>query len=242
MESHIVKVLDAQHLTHNVKRLVIQKPAGYTFIPGQATDVSINTPGLEHEFRPFTFTCCNTDNYLEFIFKTYPGIGSFTEKLGALKAGAELIIHETFGSIKYKGPGVFIARGTGITPFLAILRQLKQDNSLRRNILLFANHFDHDVFLRDEIEEMLGDHCHHILAHSAHDDSDSRRINSMLLEALWDATSYYYICGPEDFVAQMISDLTDMGVEEERLVIEKEFSCNASIPYSILVGTSEIEK
>ncbi len=222
--------------------MVIQKPAGFTFIPGQATEVSINKPGQEHELRPFTFTCCNTDDYLELIFKIYPGHHSFTERLGEIEPGDELTIHGAFGSIQYKGPGVFIARGTGITPFLAILRQLKLDNSLRRNILLFANHFDHDIFLREELEEILGDHCHCVLAHSAHDDSDSRRVNSMLLEALWDPTSYYYICGPEDFVAQMILDLSEMGVEEERLVIEKEFSGSARVTYPILVGASELEQ
>ncbi len=41
MEKHIVKVLKTEFVTHNVRRFTIEKPAGYKFISGQATDVSI---------------------------------------------------------------------------------------------------------------------------------------------------------------------------------------------------------
>ena len=46
MESHIVKVLKAYYVTHDVKCFVVEKPEGYDFIPGQATNVSINRPQL----------------------------------------------------------------------------------------------------------------------------------------------------------------------------------------------------
>lgn len=34
-----------------------------------------------------------------------------TNMLGKTNAGAELIIHDVFGAILYKGPGIFIAGG-----------------------------------------------------------------------------------------------------------------------------------
>ena len=58
---HIVKILAIHQVTHNVKSFKIEKPAGYVFTPGQATDVSINKQGWENELRPFTFTCLNED-------------------------------------------------------------------------------------------------------------------------------------------------------------------------------------
>lgn len=42
MEEHIVKILNIDKVTHNVKRFQVEKPEGYTFNPGQATEVSIN--------------------------------------------------------------------------------------------------------------------------------------------------------------------------------------------------------
>src|SRR5690242_12534473 len=130
MKSHIVKVLEANLLTHNVKRFKVEKPAGYTFVPGQATDVAINKRGLENELRPFTFTCLPDADHLEFMIKMYTGHNGMTEKLRDVKAGDELILHEVFGAIEFKGPGLFVAGGAGITPFVAILRHLKSQNKL----------------------------------------------------------------------------------------------------------------
>jgi len=47
MEEHTVKIISTGSLTHDVKILQVEKPAGYSFIPGQATDVSVNTPEQE---------------------------------------------------------------------------------------------------------------------------------------------------------------------------------------------------
>ena len=66
MEEYVVKILNVENVTHNVKRFQFEKPLGYSFIPGQATDVSINVPDLKNEKRPFTFTCLNSAGYLEF--------------------------------------------------------------------------------------------------------------------------------------------------------------------------------
>ena len=47
MEEHIVKVLKAEDVTHDVRRFTVSKPDGYSFIPGQATEASINKKFLE---------------------------------------------------------------------------------------------------------------------------------------------------------------------------------------------------
>ena len=57
----IVRILNIQQVTHDVKCFRLEKPDGYHFSPGQATDVSINKSGLEEELRPFTFTSLNQE-------------------------------------------------------------------------------------------------------------------------------------------------------------------------------------
>src|SRR5204863_6126511 len=59
-----VKIFSIAKVTHNVRRFRFEKPEGYHFNPGQATEVSINKPGWEEERRPFTFTCLNDDPFL----------------------------------------------------------------------------------------------------------------------------------------------------------------------------------
>src|SRR5436190_14196571 len=124
MSEHIVKILEAHYIMHDVKRFIVERPPGYEFIPGQATDVSINLPGWKDNLHPFTFTGLTEWNYLEFTIKIYKDSNGVTAELGGMNAGAELILHDVFGAIQYKGQGVFIAGGAGITPFIAIFRAL----------------------------------------------------------------------------------------------------------------------
>lgn len=221
MDSFIVKVLHTDYVTHNVKRFVLEKPAGYNFIPGQATDVAINKAGLETELRPFTFTGLNNDDHLEFIIKIYTGHNGVTEKLANVKAGDELIIHEVFGAIAYQGPGVFIAGGAGITPFIAILRSLKAGNQLAGNTLLFANHAEQDIILKEELHELLGENCLHVLAQPLLAGQPGRYIDGQLLEQYLSKTAWYYICGPDTFTEKMINYLQDLGIATERIIIEQ---------------------
>src|SRR5450759_1658988 len=104
MEEHIVKILNIDKVTHNVKRFQVEKPEGYTFNPGQATEVSINVPEFRNERRPFTFTCLNSARYLEFTIKIYPEHKGITNELGKLKPGSELIIRDVWGCLLYTSP------------------------------------------------------------------------------------------------------------------------------------------
>ena len=58
-EQHIVSILAIQDVTHDVRVYRLEKPAGYSFVPGQATDVAINKEGWREEKHPFTFTSLN---------------------------------------------------------------------------------------------------------------------------------------------------------------------------------------
>jgi len=216
MEKHLVKVLATEFVTHNVKRFKVERPEGYTFASGQATDVSINKPGLEEELRPFTFTSLNDQNdHLEFTIKIYKGHDGITEKLGDINAGDELFVHEVFGAIEYKGPGLFIAGGAGVTPFISILRQLHADGDLEGNTLLFANHTADDIILKDEFEAMLGDNFINVLK-----EPNGTHIGKDLLKDYAGKYGNYYICGPDEFTAAMIEDLKQLGVAEGDIVYE----------------------
>src|ERR1051325_10044981 len=103
MEKHVVKIKSIDHVTHDVLKIVTEKPGTYNFTPGQATDVSINREGWQNQTRPFTFTCLPDDDYLEFTIKTYPSHKGVTNELLQLKQNDELILHDVFGAIAYKG-------------------------------------------------------------------------------------------------------------------------------------------
>jgi len=222
MEEHIVRIFSIEYVTHDVRRYKIEKPAGYTFIPGQATEVSINTPIWKDEKRPFTFTCLTTDPFLEFTIKSYASHQGVTNELHKLEEGAELIIRDVWGAITYTHPGVFIAAGAGITPFIAILRHLSKIELIEGNSLIYSNKTSRDIILKDELEKMLGDHFTNTLTREKNDLYDNQRIDKTYLqEKINDFKQPFYVCGPDLFVTEIHQTLIDLGANVDSVIIEK---------------------
>lgn len=221
-EEHVVKIIEATNVTHNVKRFKLTKPENYVFTPGQATDIVINSPQWKTERRPFTFTSLNEWNNLEFTIKIYSDHEGVTNQLGQLKAGDELILHDIWGAINYKGEGVFIAGGAGITPFIAIFRQLQKDGKLGNNKLIFSNRTSKDIILKEEFEKMLGNNFINTLTDEKSEKYDNRKIDeSYLKEKLNNFSQYFYICGPDPMIESISEQLLKLGVKEDRIVKEQ---------------------
>jgi ferredoxin-NADP reductase len=220
-KEHIVKILDIKQVTHDVKRFQVEKPAGYSFIPGQATEASINTPELKNEKRPFTFTCLNKESYLEFTIKIYSSRNGVTNELGKLKPGAELIIRDVWGAINYKGKGVFIAGGAGITPFISIFRDLNAKNEIQGNKLLFANKTKSDIILETELRSLLGKDFINILSDEKADGYFHGMISEDFLKAsIGDFSRKFYICGPPPMMEAVLKQLANLGVAGNSITLE----------------------
>lgn len=218
----IVRILDIHNVTHNVKQFIIEKPDGFTFTPGQATELSINETGWEDKKNPFTFTSLTDDHYLQFTIKIYTDHKGVTNHLGELKVGDELILREAWGAIEYKGPGYFIAGGAGITPFIAILRHLYKTGELDGNVLFFSNHTDQDIILADELKMMLGDNAKFTTTAQQGGENDHRKIDAEFLKAeVTDFKKHFYVCGPDPMVAEIIETLTQLGANADAVVFEK---------------------
>jgi len=221
MENHIIKIASIHHITHDVLRIVTDKPAGFTFLPGQATQIAINkTDWLDAE-RPFTFTSLPTDNFLEFTIKTYPEKEGVTNELLHLQQHDELVTHAVFGAITYKGEGVFIAGGAGVTPFISIFRDLKTKNEIGKNRLLFANKTQADIILENEFETLLGDAFVNILSDQEIEGYQYGRITEAFLKAnVSDFTQPFYICGPPPMMQEIEKQLINIGVKEDLITKE----------------------
>lgn len=220
-EKHIVKILSAENLTHDVKRFEVEKPRGYAFIPGQATEVTINKAGWQDKRNPFTFTSLNEWDHLEFTIKIYDQYDGVTHQLGLLEPGDELILHDVWGAIQYKGAGIFIAGGAGITPFIAIFRQLYKEDLIGSNQLFFSNKTAADIILKEEFTKMLGQNFINTLTQEKTPGYDHRRIDEAYLkEMIGDFNQHFYICGPDLMVQEVQQALKNLGSPESVITIE----------------------
>jgi ferredoxin-NADP reductase len=224
----IAKILVTELVTHEVKRFVLEKPRGYSFVPGQATRVAINKPKWEKEKRPLTFTSLNEDPNLELIVKAYPldkypSHRGMTEQLHKLVPGDGLILEKPWGTISYKKPGVFVAGGAGITPFIAIFRQLTKDGKLEGNKLIFSNRMEKDVILKKELSSMFGDEGLVLtLTREKVGGCESGRVNEDFLKRhVSDFSQDFYICGPRQMVEDLKKILMKLGAGTKSVVFEK---------------------
>ncbi|MBL1213995.1 MAG: flavodoxin reductase [Ignavibacteriae bacterium] len=221
MDNYEVKIISNTKIAHNTNKIKVEKPAGYKFIPGQGAYVSINTQDLKNEERPFSFTGLPEWKELEFIIKSYEKDNEITNKLNKLKPGSELLIGKAWGDIKYKGMGMFIAGGTGITPFISILRDLKQKNNLAGNSLIYLNKTESDIILKDELEEMLGSEAAFLLSREKNNKYFHGRIDELVLRMfIVDYVRDFYVCGPEAFVKDITSMLKELGADADSIIFE----------------------
>lgn len=217
-----VKVLSATEITHDVKCIRTEKPHGYTFAAGQATEVAINKLGWDHQLRPFTFTGLNDDPYLEFTIKCYSDHDGVTNEMKNVCPGDELIVGEPWGAIEYKDKGYFIAGGAGITPFIAIFRQLHREKKLEGNQLFFSNKTAHDIIYEQELKDMLGNNAIFALTESGRGTGRHDFIDEAFLKKhVADFSQHFYICGPDKMTDSINQILTEYGVKPEAVVFEK---------------------
>ncbi|MDR3667026.1 MAG: FAD-binding oxidoreductase [Ignavibacteriaceae bacterium] len=221
MNEYKVKIISTEYVTHDVKSLKFEKPAGFSFTPGQAADVSINKPDFVNEKRPFTFTALNSWDHLEFTIKIYTDHNGVTKQIAQLKSGDELIISEPWGAISYKGEGTFIAGGAGVTPFIAILRNLKSGNELGSNRLIFANKTKADIIRKEEFEKILGRNFINILSNEKVDGYGYGTITEDFLKSkVDDFNNIFYLCGPPPMMDAIELILGNLGVKSSSIVKE----------------------
>ena len=108
----------------------LQHESSLSWKPGQFAQLSINKPNLTEQ-HPFSFaSSCHSDKVRFIVNQT----GDYTRHLyNNLQAGDEVLIHRVAGGFtpqvkQNRNRQIWIAAGSGITPFLAALDTLEADN------------------------------------------------------------------------------------------------------------------
>lgn len=222
MQRQIVRILDSKFLTHDVRYFRVEKPVGFSFIPGQAIDISINRPGWTERKNPFSMTSIPGDYYIEFIIKTYPSRKGFTDELLSLDKNDELILNDVFGTINWQGKGTFIAGGAGITPFISIFRDLQSKNEIQGNLLIYGNKTSADIILKKELNILLGDNFINILSQEKEQGYEFGMITEDFLEEhVPDLRKKFYLCGPPPMIRLVLKALYNLGVPESSIIKEE---------------------
>lgn len=221
-DEHTITIRTIERLTPDVRRYRCDRPDGYTFEPGQATEVHLDRDGWRDEARPFTFTSLPDDDHLEFTIKSYPDHDGVTEQIGQLVEGDRLVIGDAWGAITDTGPGMFIAGGAGVTPFIAILRRRGADGTLDGCHLVFSNATEDDIIMRSDFERMPGLRTTFVVTDHPGSELAADRLDKDALERLIDdVDQQFYVCGPPAMVDDLSQALQDLGADPDGITFEE---------------------
>lgn len=218
---HAIEILHTGFVTHDVQQFVTTRPNDLSFEPGQGVEVALDREGWRDEWHPFTPTSRTDESVLEFTIKEYPSHDGLTTRLHDLAPGDRLLVSGAGGTITWQGPGTFIAGGAGVTPFLAIFRNVSDDD-LEGCRLIFSNKTPADVICEKELRHRFGDRCRLTCTDERAPGYDHRMIDRAYLgEVIDDFDQRFYVCGPPKMVEDVTDALVSQGADEGRIVIEQ---------------------
>jgi len=158
--------------------------------------------------------------------------GEFTQRLGRLKVGDTLGITGPYGRFvlsETNEPLVFIAGGVGITPFRSMWRALEERGRKAPVTLIYSSRTRSDIVYNEELEEFcLRNPWFHLVRTLTREDDfagwegETGRISKAILQKhVPELTkSLYLLCGLPQFVKDLRAMLFDLGVPDNRVIIE----------------------
>tara|TARA_B100000683_G_scaffold66349_1_gene65174 strand:- start:281 stop:1348 length:1068 start_codon:yes stop_codon:yes gene_type:complete len=124
---------------------------------------------------------------------------------------------------------VGFAAGSGITPIMSMIKQLKMDEVESSFTLFYSNKTDNDVIFKDTLEELAGDKLNVNYIYSR------QKINNPLFEGRISKSKAtelikadlsclnadaFYLCGPEEMIFNVKAALEEFGVLDTKIKFE----------------------
>jgi ferredoxin--NADP+ reductase len=137
------------------------RPQDYHFTPGQYSRLGLGDAQGSMVWRPFSVTSAPDDDFLEYYGVLVPG-GLFSGLIGKLEAGATIWIErQLFGFMTADrfddGEDLWLlATGTGIGPFISILRDTSVWKKFRNIVIAHGVKHPGDLSFRHILQEMQG--------------------------------------------------------------------------------------
>jgi len=150
------KILHLQRWTERLFSFRLSRPAAFRFQPGQFARLGLDGPLGSTIWRPYSMVSAAYDEHLDFFSIQVPD-GAFTSRLATCKVGDTVYVEKTaYGYLTTSrfvgGSNLWLlATGTGIAPFLSILRDPAVWVQYEHIVLAYSVRQAADLAYRDEI-------------------------------------------------------------------------------------------
>ncbi len=216
-----VRVLSVNKETHDVYTLTTEKP--FSFISGQYVMIGKGKTINKKESIPITMASAPGEKVLRFTIKD---MGGYSKELCNSKIGEVLTISKPMGeayNFDEQKNLVLLSGGSGITPFISILRHVR-DNGLKNKIIMLNSNCTYDdIIYRTELDALSRDNIYIMNTIDKYDDNwkgEKGYINrDMILRYVnKDRLNDYawMLCGPPGMINSLEKTLKELGVADIR--------------------------
>jgi predicted ferric reductase len=227
---HPFRVMAVQSEAPHVWTLTLQShpKRPFRFAPGQFQFLRLHGAEVPAEEHPFSIASSPTRS--DRIALTIKESGDFTAGIGRVCPGDRATVHGPFGRFSHtlhpdERGLVFVAAGVGITPFMSMLRYMRDRRESRSVLLVYASRSPADVILGDELRAIeAGDFPRlkviHVLSNApASWFGETGRLDADRLARLCGSVEgqAFYLCCPPPMTAPLIRGLRRMGVSPSRI-------------------------
>lgn len=198
------------------------------FRPGQYVNLFVDVDGVLTS-RPYSISSLPGADFLDLTVRDKPGGFVAPYLLNEVQVGDELETTGPAGSFYYEPlidgrDLVFLAGGSGITPFMSILRDAVQHERSLNIHLLYGSRLPEDVIFHEELTELSTQQANlHYSLVISEPPPDYEGLSGFLrpdiiLEQVGDPSGKtFYICGPNLMYDFCLAALTEMGVPRYRM-------------------------
>lgn len=236
MADYSIELIERETVAEATMAFHFTRPSGFQFRAGQCADLTLVHPSeTDAEGNTRTFSIASPPFEDELLFVTRMRNTAFKRTLGVAPLRTVLRIGDALGSFvlhrNVAKPGVLLAGGIGITPFLSIVRQVVRDKSAQQLYLFYANRRPEDAAYLDTLQTAAAadPNCRFIptmtgmaKSHAAWTGETGRITREMLVRHLPALQGpIYYVAGPPAMAAATRQMLAQAGVDEDDIRSEE---------------------
>lgn len=198
------------------------------YAPGQFMFLRLKMDGAISAPHPFTISSSPTSKHLSISIKS---VGDFTSRIRECVESDQVFVDMPYGVFSFLNHDaerhVFIAGGIGITPFMSMLRFMKDKKLDKEVILIWGNKTQRDIAFEAELEklasQMTSFKVFHVLSREKEWPGEKGRIDTEKIKRLaGDFTrGEFFLCGPPGMMKDLEKALFTLGVEKRRIHSER---------------------
>jgi ferredoxin-NADP reductase len=214
--------------TADTKTLRADRPADFTFVPGQFVNVTLVTREDGRVRRAYSIASSPLEPYIDLTVRQMPG-GLVSRILTEdVSIGERLNLRGPYGRfILEQRPLVWIAGGSGIVPFRSMWRYIEETGSSTDFTLLYATKSFDQIIYREELGALL--HRGRRILHTFTQEAPAGwsgffgRIDPQMLVAIIPEFNIplFYVCGPPAMCDDLARHLVQLGVPRSNIRLEK---------------------